>query len=121
MIRNNKRKWLHPDMLLLRQSKTGSNFDHRAMFSFDVADVDLDAVSSAKLRLNLVPSGIGFASRLPKINRFAVYGITNEGKQDWPLDTTWEAGPSPEDGILLGNMKSNAAVLPVCTGSKGMN
>ncbi|MGI9474450.1 MAG: FecR domain-containing protein [Rubripirellula sp.] len=105
MIRNNKRKWLHPDMLLLRQSRTGNGFDRRAVFSFDVSDIDMDSVVSAKLRLNLVPSGIGFASRLPKINRFAIYGVTSEAKHDWKMDSTWEEAPSPEDGELLGKFE----------------
>ena len=67
--------------------------------------MDLDAVKSARLRLNLVPSGIGFATRLPKINRFAVYGLTNEAKRDWVIESRWEDAPGAEDGVLLGTFE----------------
>ncbi len=105
VIRNNKRKKRHhPDLLMVKRGAAGP-WDQRSMFSFDVSKIDFDAVKSARLRLNLVPSGIGFASRLPKINRFAVYGLTNEAKSDWVIESLWEDAPGPEDGVLLGTFE----------------
>ena len=49
-----------------------------------------------------MPSGIGFAARLPKTNRFAVFGITNGSAQNWRVDSDWGSIPAPEDGVLLG-------------------
>ncbi|EMI18953.1 FecR protein domain protein [Rhodopirellula maiorica SM1] len=105
VIRNNKRKKRHhPELLMVKRGAAGP-WDQRAMCSFDVSDIEFDAVKSARLRLNLVPSGIGFASRLPKINRFAVYGLTNDAKSDWVIESRWEDAPGPEDGVLLGTFE----------------
>lgn len=105
VIRANKAKWLHPDKLTVRRKDEPSNHERRSFFSFDLAGVDLDAVASVRLRLNQVPSGIGYASRLPKISDVAVYGLTNAAKVDWEMGTTWEAGPAVEDGVLLGHLE----------------
>lgn len=69
------------------------------------AGIDLQPVTSARLRLNLVPSTRGLASRLPKINRFGIYGVTNDAKVNWPNETLWDDSPSPEDGVLLGTFE----------------
>lgn len=102
VIRNNKRKKrIHPDMLTVKRSPS-EDWDRRSFFEFDLSKVDLESVETARLRLNLVPSGIGFKTRLPKINRFAVYGLTNDDKEGWEIESLWEDSPMPEDGKLLG-------------------
>lgn len=80
-------------------------WSHHSFFEFDLRNVDLDQFSSARLRLNLVPSTRGFASRLPKINRFGIYGLTNEEKDDWEFGGLWEDSPGPDDGVLLGTFE----------------
>ena len=67
--------------------------------------MDFESVKSARLRMNLVPSGIGFATRLPKVNRFGIYGLTNAAKDNWEIKSRWEDAPSPEDGVLLGTFE----------------
>lgn len=105
VIRNNKRRKRHfPDLLMVKRGNSGS-WDQRAMFSFDTAGVDFAAVESVRLRLNLVPSGLGFATRLPIVNRFAVYGLTNAAKREWKIESLWEDSPGPEDGQLLGTFE----------------
>lgn len=104
VIRNNKRKRCHPDLLMVKRGHS-EGWDRRSMFSFDVSGVDLESATSVRLRLNQVPSGIGFATRLPKVNRFAVYGLTNEAKQDWEIESLWEDAPGPDDGIVLGTFE----------------
>ncbi|MEM6279191.1 MAG: FecR domain-containing protein [Verrucomicrobiota bacterium] len=105
VIRANRLKWLHPDKLTVKRKTEPSNHERRSFLSFDLAGVDLDSVASARIRLNQVPSGIGFASRLPKISDIAVYGLTNQEKSDWVMGTTWEEGPSAADGVLLGHIE----------------
>ena len=39
------------------------------------------------------------------MNRFGIYGLVNPGKADWVIDSTWEAAPAPEDGVLLGTFE----------------
>ena len=104
-IGNDKRdKHINPEVLSVKRTKRGS-WSHRSFFSFDLDAVNLDEVESARLRLNLVPNTRGFASRLPKINRFGVYGLTSPAKADWKPDCLWEDSPGPEDGVLLGTFE----------------
>lgn len=98
------KKPLNPEVLSVKRTNNGKR-DHRCFFSFDLSAVAFDEVDSAMLRLNLVPSTRGFASRLPKINRFGVYGLTNPAKKDWQNDVTWDQAPGPDDGVLLGTFE----------------
>lgn len=102
VIRANKLKWLRPTLLSVRRKKEPSNHERRSFFSFDLENVDLGKVASAQIRLNQVPSGFGYASRLPEVTSIAVYGLTNQSKANWQAGTTWEESPAPEDGVLLG-------------------
>lgn len=105
VIRNDKRaKFLDPEVLAVKKTDNGK-WDHRSFFAFDLSSVDADRIKAARLRLNLVPSQRGFASRLPEVNRFGIYGLVNPGKADWVIDSTWEAAPAPEDGVLLGTFE----------------
>lgn len=102
MRRDHKRKkYIKREFLSVKRTETGK-WDHRSFFSFDLTSVDLNQVASARLRLNLVPSTRGQVSRLPKINRFGIYGLTNQAKVDWPIDSLWDESPGSEDGVLLG-------------------
>ncbi|MDA7526184.1 hypothetical protein N8525_03390 [Verrucomicrobiales bacterium] len=74
-------KRMDPDYLMV---KTGGELgrERRALISFDVSEVDLTNVKSSKLGLQMVPSGIGFASHLPVINQFTVRGVSTESKEN---------------------------------------
>ncbi|MEM9281018.1 MAG: iron dicitrate transport regulator FecR [Verrucomicrobiota bacterium] len=102
VIRANREKWLHHEMLLVRRKVEATNHERRSFFAFDLAEVDFEEVAGAQVRLNQVPSGLGYASRLPLISEIAVYGLVNSDKADWKRGVEWEASPSPEDGVLLG-------------------
>tara|TARA_R110002049_G_scaffold285698_1_gene466649 strand:+ start:8893 stop:10227 length:1335 start_codon:yes stop_codon:yes gene_type:complete len=105
VIRNNKRKKrIRPELLMVKQGHS-EGWDLRSFFSFDVSNVDFETVDSVKLRLNLVPTGIGFATRLPRINRFGIYGLTNPEKHNWKIESLWEEAPSPDDGELIGTFE----------------
>ncbi len=105
VLPNNKRhKFVDPEVLSVRKTENGK-WDYRSFFSFDLTGVEFNNVRSARLRLNLVPSRRGLASRLPLKNQFGVYGLTNSDKADWSIDATWEDSPTPEDGVLLGTFE----------------
>lgn len=105
MPRFHKRhKYIDPEVLSVKHTNSG-RFEFRSFFSFDLTGVDLGRVRGTRLRLNLVPSRRGLASRLPKINRFGVYGLTNPDKANWKIESTWEEAPAPEDGVLLGTFE----------------
>ena len=99
--RNKHHKYFNPETLFVKQSEAHT-WDMRAFFRFDVSKVDLQSVKSARLRLNLVPSGLGLAARLPLVNTFAIYGVTRADKEEWGSEPRWEDSPSPEAGVLLG-------------------
>ena len=105
VLPNNKRKkFLDPEVLSVKTTENGK-WDYRSFFSFDLSEVDAASITAARLRLNLVPSKRGFASRLPVVNRFGVYGLTNSDKSDWQIESTWEDAPSPADCVLLGTFE----------------
>lgn len=105
VLPNNKRhKFIDREILSVKHHRR-EKWDYRSFFAFDLSTVNLDSAKEARLRLNLVPSVRGFASRLPEINRFGVYGMTNDAKQNWQIGGTWEDAPAPEDGVLLGTFE----------------
>jgi hypothetical protein len=107
VIRNNQREErLHPDFLMAKRSVRREGYDRRSLFGFDLTSVSLDAVESARIRLNLVPCGLGFAARLPERSRFSIYGIPGVP----PLllergDLRWSDTPGPEEGEWLGSFE----------------
>ncbi|MEM7143807.1 MAG: FecR domain-containing protein [Verrucomicrobiota bacterium] len=105
VIRANKEKWLHYDKLMVKRRNKPTNHERRSFFAFDLPDLNMNSVASVRLRLNQVPSGIGYASRLPVVSNIAVYGLTNEAKADWDMNATWESGPNADDGTLLGHIE----------------
>ena len=101
IIRNRDLSHLRPDMLLLKTGFDGGDFDRRAIIGFDISEEDIRQAAGARLRLTLVPSGMGFAAHLPRQNRFALYGITNEGAEHWEVGCHWDEAPGLDDGKLL--------------------
>lgn len=105
MRRDHKRhKYIKREFLSVKHTD-GGGWDHRSFFSFDLTTSDLSQVEAVRLRLNLVPSTRGLVSRLPKVNRFGVYGLTNQAKANWPSHCLWDESPGPEDGVLLGTFE----------------
>lgn len=101
---NKRRKFLDPEVLSVKTTENGK-WDYRSFFSFDLSEVDAASIAAARLRLNLVPSKRGFASRLPVVNRFGIYGLTNTEKSSWEIESRWEDAPSPADCVLLGTFE----------------
>lgn len=93
------------DEVLYVKSGRNPNWDYKSFFQFDVSEVDRDRLSNARLRLNLVPSPLGVASLLPRVNRFAVYGITDSEARQWREAALWSNAPSQGDGVLLGQFE----------------
>ncbi len=97
---------LDPDFLMVKTGlPDGSQSDRRAFFAFDLTEVDLAPVSSASLRLNLVPTGRGLAGQLPKEIRFQLYGLDSSTDLDWKANWTWEDAPTTAQGRLLGTVE----------------
>tara|TARA_R110002049_G_scaffold182485_2_gene350294 strand:- start:17982 stop:19319 length:1338 start_codon:yes stop_codon:yes gene_type:complete len=92
-------------LLMVKSSWKNNLYDRKAVFSFDVSDVDIKAAVAIRLRLNQVESEMGFASRLPPINVFHVYAVADIAAGSWDRRSTWEEAPSPEDGVLVGEFK----------------
>lgn len=105
-IRNNRvHKWTRPEFLTLKTSSQGNGFDQRVVMGFDLSGVAADEIEAVNLRFDLVHSGHGLISRLPRLNRFAVYGVSNSAKEDWEMNDLWEEAPAPADGTLLAHFE----------------
>jgi len=119
IIRNDEREeFLHEDFLMAKQSKDTAGHDRRALFAFDISEVDWRAVGAARVRLNLIPCGLGFRAHLPKVNCFAIYGIRGDEAKRWRIGSSWEAAPTPDDGVLLGRFEVPRSVM---TGTFGID
>lgn len=104
VIRANKEKWLRSDMLLMNR-RPDKPHERHAFFAFDLDGIDFTRVLSARIRLNQVPSGIGYAVALPEISVIGVYGLTDVAKADWQPGVLWEDAPFAKDGIRLGGIE----------------
>lgn len=104
------------DRMLLVKTEAGSMAQRRALINVDLRRLRGKAIGSARLNLNLVPSGLGFSAYLPDTITFAVYGITDERMENWPAGSLrWEDAPGyladadvaldPEEVTMLGKFE----------------
>ncbi len=98
---------LDPDFLMVKKdvgNEWGLPKDRRSLIGFALGGIHVREVGTARLRLNLVPTGLGFVSLLPEVCTFAVYGIRDDAAlEDWPVDgLRWEDAPGSVDkeGII---------------------
>src|SRR6056300_911926 len=85
---------------------TGSNpHERRSLFNFQIGETDVSKVKKVRLRLNLVPCGLGYRVYLPKVNQFQVYAIAGFSEIESWLDLKWEEAPSIESATLIGNFE----------------
>lgn len=101
------------DRFLLVKMEPDSYAQRRVLFRVDLSEIKDRKLETARLNLNLVPSGLGFAAYLPDVVSFAVYGITDESRERWTSEgLKWEAAPgfvadgedqvNPTEATLLG-------------------
>lgn len=94
---------LDPDILMVKkdvESEWGLPKDRRSLIGFDLNGIVPGRIETARLRLNLVPTGLGFVSLLPDFCTFEVYGIRDDAAlEDWaPRGLRWDEAPgSPGD------------------------
>ena len=105
-IHSNKTEYLHPDFLMVKETTNEwSAYNRRSILGFSTEGIDLDQATGAKLRLNLVPCGLGFAARLPKVNRFVVYGFVQDSEIDWNQSLKWKQLPDLKTAKPLGTFE----------------
>ncbi|MFK7909281.1 MAG: FecR domain-containing protein [Akkermansiaceae bacterium] len=110
IIRNDQRaEFLSSDMLMVKTDIRMMNEhllppedmpkDRRSIIGFHLDGVDVAHVRKAKLRLNLVPSGLGFATFSPNVSSFEVYGIKDDADMEkWRMqDLKWNDAPGSLD------------------------
>ena len=97
VVRSDEREeLLHPSMLMVKKSFQGNagKADRRALFSIGLREIDGSTIDQVKLRLNLVPSGLGFAAYMPEKVTFSVYGVIDESREGWATDgLLWQDAP----------------------------
>lgn len=102
IVYNNQRKQrLSPDFLMVKNAAPGE-VNRRALFSFDTSDIDLGSVTVARLVLNAVPTGLGMVTDMPKISEFALFGLPDDEREQWPnTGLRWEKAPKVEESKRL--------------------
>lgn len=111
----NRERYVDERFLLVKM-EPDSYAMRRAMFRIDLSRIKGRKLESARLNLNLVPSGLGFAAYLPDEVSFAVYGITDERREQWPREGIgWQDAPgfvaggenqvNPAQAALLGTFR----------------
>jgi hypothetical protein len=105
VIRNNEIEYLDQDFLMVKLD-TGSNpYERRAIFNFKQDQVDWSKIKKSRLRLNLVPCGLGHRVYLPKTNRFKVYALAEfTGVESWG-NLKWGEAPTTESATLVGRFE----------------
>lgn len=113
-IRHNYRdRFLGPEFLMVKtrfskfdgfDSFNGfADFDRISLIEFDLSRIESDTIQSAQIRLNLVPTGLGYAAYVPEINTFAIYGVLDDMAEGWTIDNLqWEDMPAVEQCQMLG-------------------
>lgn len=96
---------LDPDLLMVKKDLTRTEEspstpahyarDRRSLVGFQLENVNTREVRTASLRLNLVPTGLGFASALPETCVFQLYGIRDDASlETWPSNgLRWADAP----------------------------
>ena len=99
------RQSLDPDFLMIKMDVTRYGWsydqpghyarDRRSLIGFSLRETDLASIENARLRLNLVPTGLGYASSLPETCTFQVFGVRDDPKLEaWATkDLRWEDAP----------------------------
>ena len=105
VIRNNEIEYLDQDFLMVKLD-TGSNpYERRAIFNFKQDQVDWSKIKKSRLRLNLVPCGLGHRVYLPKSNRFKLYALAGfTGVESWK-NLKWGEAPTTESATLVGRFE----------------
>ena len=97
--------FLDPGLLMVKRDVPLSNEQHlsrllwpkdrRALIAFELGGLDRHQVEQATLRLNMVPSGRGYAMLLPERTTIEVYGIrdTSELEQWDAAELKWADAP----------------------------
>jgi len=106
IVRNDQRElMLSPDLLMVKTDKPVTDEsrlpvelipkDRRSLIGFNLDGMDNGRIRSAKLRMNLVPSGLGFASFLPNSCSFEIYGIKDDASREswWSGSLNWKDAP----------------------------
>lgn len=104
-----RKKLLDSDLLMVKKDLTRTIFteshvahyarDRRSLIGFPLDGVDPSHITGARMVLNLVPTGLGFASSLPATCAFEVYGIRDDPSLEaWPTeDLRWKDAPGSID------------------------
>jgi hypothetical protein len=112
-------KTLDPDFLMIKMDvtsydSTGEQLaqrarDRRSLIGFELGETELGKIENARLRLNLVPTGLGYASSLPETCTFQVYGVQDDPKLEaWQTKgLRWEDAPGCFKEAPQGNAKAD--------------
>lgn len=92
-------KFHRPDnTLLIKHAPSELYWERKMILRFDLSKLDSVEILSAHLRLDGVPTGMGYTSLVPDAT-FAVYGLLEEHEAHWDSSSvSWELFPGTEKG-----------------------
>ncbi|QDS89293.1 FecR protein [Rosistilla ulvae] len=97
VFRKQTSDYTSPELLLVKHCLPRlSDWDRKVYLALDVASLQGLDIEQAELRLNLLPSDLGFASHQPD-STFHLFGLIDESRDDWDEQTiTWENAPGQD-------------------------
>lgn len=110
IIRDNQRgEFLDPCFLMVKRDlpvvldddnlpKSEFPKDRRALFGFEIGAADHERIHHARLKLNLVSTGSGYAKFTPEVTTFQVYGVRDDEQLEaWrKAELQWQDAPGSE-------------------------
>lgn len=103
IIRNNHYKYLSRDFLMVKLDQGNKQYERRALLNFTNTELKWAKAKKVKLRLNLVPSGLGNRVYLPKTSRFKVYALAGQSEMEWGSHLAWQDVPSLKSFHFIGD------------------
>jgi|TARA_B110000495_G_scaffold157976_1_gene141780 hypothetical protein len=105
IIRNDAFEYLDRDYLMVKLDTGGKPYERRSLLNFLIGEVDWKKVKNAKLRLNLVPCGLGHRVYLPKISRFKIFALAGFADIQWGENLKWDDSPTLQSATPVGNFE----------------
>lgn len=122
--RPDAREYLDADLLMVKlgisglqsakERRNNTAKHRRSLIGFRLGGINPRDIGRARLVLNLVPTGLGFASSLPEVSTFQIHGVRDDatleawcaGPLDWdqaPGSDGWNEGIDESEVQLLGS------------------
>lgn len=105
IIRSDNFEYLDRNFLMVKLDADTKAYSRRSLFNIRNSEINWPQVKKVKLRLNLVPCGLGNRVYLPKINNFKVYALAGFSGIEWQGQLSWNSIPPLTSFHPVGDFK----------------